>query len=252
MHAHTVGIYATPTPAAPHVAVGIAANTIRKAGLKICKHLATTHGRPIFYNVEDDDISWIIRSVRCTGINNIDLAEVGRKTDTIWSAHRSFSDYRDLAGMTIDAINPRGQFKFCLVTFVGSEDAIAWIGKPDGAIPMNCRIVGCVELFALVAVAQYRPGSIVLAPANAPRVMNDVTPEESKIALQGMTANFGTWSIDEGTKTLTTNIEAASSPNLIGGTQKRIITSLTADELKYTNPASQIGTVDDVVWKRSK
>jgi len=82
--------------------------------------------------------------------------------------------------------------------------------------------------------------------------MNDVTPEESKIALQGMTANFGTWSIDEATETLTTNIEAASSPNLTGGAQKRIITSLTADELKYTNPASQIGTVDDVVWKRSK
>jgi hypothetical protein len=69
--------------------------------------------------------------------------------------------------------------------------------------------------------------------------MNDVTPEESKIAIQGLTANFGTWSIDEATKTLVTNIEAASSPNLTGGSQKRIITSLTADELKYTNPASQ-------------
>src|SRR5215813_10602212 len=82
--------------------------------------------------------------------------------------------------------------------------------------------------------------------------MNDVTPAESKVAMQGMTANFGTWSIDEATKTLTTNVEAASSPNLTGGSQKRIITSLTADELRYTNPASQIGTVDDVVWKRSK
>ena len=81
--------------------------------------------------------------------------------------------------------------------------------------------------------------------------MNDVTPEESKIAMRGMTANFGIWSIDEAIKTLTTNIEAASSPNLTGGAQKRIITSLTAGELKYTNPASHIGTVDDVVWKRS-
>jgi Lipocalin-like domain len=82
--------------------------------------------------------------------------------------------------------------------------------------------------------------------------MNQVTAEEGKAAIQGMTANYGTWSIDETTKTLTTNIEAASSPNLTGGTQKRIITTLTADELKYTNPASQIGTVDDVVWKRTK
>jgi hypothetical protein len=89
-------------------------------------------------------------------------------------------------------------------------------------------------------------------PKFASNNMNDVTPAESKIAIQGMTANFGTWSIDEATKTLTTNIEASSSPNLTGGSQKRIISSLTADELKYTNPASQIGTVDDGVWKRSK
>ena len=82
--------------------------------------------------------------------------------------------------------------------------------------------------------------------------MNDVTAEESKAAVQGMTANYGTWSIDEVTKTLTTNIEGASSPNLTGGTQKRIISSITTDELKYTNPASQIGTVDDVVWRRMK
>ena len=89
-------------------------------------------------------------------------------------------------------------------------------------------------------------------PKFASNNLNDVTAAESKAAIQGMTANFGTWSIDEATKTLTTNIEAASSTNLTGGTQKRIITSLTADELKYTNPASQIGTVDDVVWRRTK
>jgi hypothetical protein len=34
--------------------------------------------------------------------------------------------------------------------------------------------------------------------------------------------------------------------------QKRIITSLTADELKYTNPATTTGTSSDVVWRRAK
>ena len=82
--------------------------------------------------------------------------------------------------------------------------------------------------------------------------LNQSTAEEAKAAIQGMTANYGTWSVDEATKTITTNIEAASFPNLVGGTQKRIISSITADELKYTNPASLIGTVDDVVWKRAK
>jgi hypothetical protein len=55
-------------------------------------------------------------------------------------------------------------------------------------------------------------------PKFASNNMNQVT---AKAATQRMTANYGTWSID-------------------------------ADELKYTNPASQIGSVDDVVWKRAK
>ena len=79
---------------------------------------------------------------------------------------------------------------------------------------------------------------------------NQASAEEAKAAIQGMTAHYGTWSIDEATKTLTTNIEAGSVPNLNGATQKRIISSITVDELRYTNPASQIGTVDEVTWKR--
>ena len=67
-------------------------------------------------------------------------------------------------------------------------------------------------------------------PKFASNNMNEVTAEESKAAIQGMTANYGTWSIDEATKTLTTNIEASSSPNLNGGAQKRIISSLSADD----------------------
>jgi len=89
-------------------------------------------------------------------------------------------------------------------------------------------------------------------PKFASNNLNEVTAEEGKAAIQGMTANYGTWMIDEASKTLTTNIEASSSPNLNGGTQKRIISSLSSDELKYTNPASQIGTVDVVVWRRAK
>jgi Lipocalin-like domain len=81
---------------------------------------------------------------------------------------------------------------------------------------------------------------------------SQASAEEAKAAIQGMTAHFGTWSIDEATKTFTTNIEAGSVPNLNGSAQKRIISSITADELRYTNPASQIGTVDEVIWRRAK
>lgn len=81
---------------------------------------------------------------------------------------------------------------------------------------------------------------------------NQGTAEENTAAFQGSTAHYGTYSVDEATKTITTNIEAASFPNLKGESQKRVISSVTADELRYTNIASAIGTVDEVVWKRAK
>jgi hypothetical protein len=70
---------------------------------------------------------------------------------------------------------------------------------------------------------------------------NQVTAEEAKAAIQGMTANYGTWSIDEATKTLTTNIEGSSSPNLNGGTQKRIISSSGRIEIHKPRLADRVG-----------
>jgi Lipocalin-like domain len=82
--------------------------------------------------------------------------------------------------------------------------------------------------------------------------VNQGTAEENKAVVQGIIANIGTWSVDEASKTITTTIEAGSFPNLNGNSQKRIISSLTAEELKYTNPASTTGTVAEAVWRRAK
>ena len=89
-------------------------------------------------------------------------------------------------------------------------------------------------------------------PKFAANNINQGTAEENKAVLQGSIAYYGTWAVDEASKTLTTNVEAATYPNLNGATQKRTITSLTADELKYTNPATTAGTSSDVVWRRAK
>jgi hypothetical protein len=98
--------------------------------------------------------------------------------------------------------------------------------------------------------------SFLISRASIPKFaagnVNQGTAEENKAVVQGMIAYFGTWSVDEASKMLTTNIEAGSFPNLNGGNQKRIITSLTADELKYTNSATTAGTSSDVVWRRAK
>jgi Lipocalin-like domain len=78
------------------------------------------------------------------------------------------------------------------------------------------------------------------------------TAEEGKAVAQGMIAFYGTYTINESDKTLTTRIEGSSYPNLVGSEQKRIITSLTQDELRYINPTTSTGTKAESVWRRAK
>jgi hypothetical protein len=78
------------------------------------------------------------------------------------------------------------------------------------------------------------------------------TPEENKAVVQGSITYFGTYSLNEADSTLTLHIERSSFPNWNGSDQKRMITSLTADELKYTNPAASVGGAAELAWKRVK
>ena len=79
------------------------------------------------------------------------------------------------------------------------------------------------------------------------------TPEEYKGVVQGSIAYFGTYTVNEADKVITAQIEGSTFPNAMGGPdQKRIITSLTADELKFTNPASTSGATLELVWKRAR
>jgi len=78
------------------------------------------------------------------------------------------------------------------------------------------------------------------------------TPEEYKAVVQGSLAYFGIYSVDEADKVISVLVEGSTFANMIGEPdQKRIVTSLTADELKFTNPAGASGATD-LVWKRAK
>lgn len=78
------------------------------------------------------------------------------------------------------------------------------------------------------------------------------TPEEYKAVVQGSLAYFGTYSVNEADKVISVQIEGSTFANMIGGPDgKRIITSLSADELKFTNPGGTSGATE-LVWKRAK
>jgi hypothetical protein len=68
----------------------------------------------------------------------------------------------------------------------------------------------------------------------------------------GVLAYTGTYTVDENTKTIHANIETSTFPNLVGApNQRRIITSITADEMKFTNPRTASGLTLEIVWKRA-
>jgi hypothetical protein len=69
--------------------------------------------------------------------------------------------------------------------------------------------------------------------------------------VQGTTAQFGTWSVDEASKTLVLSIEGNMYPNLVGTESKRTAT-VTGDELKLSNPAPGAGGRSETVLKRVK
>ena len=99
--------------------------------------------------------------------------------------------------------------------------------------------------------------ALVITRADLPKFASNSrdlgTPEENKAVVQGSIAYFGTYSVNEADKVITPQIEGSTFANLIGrADQKRIITSLTADELKFTNPATPSGATLQLVWKRAK
>ena len=89
-------------------------------------------------------------------------------------------------------------------------------------------------------------------PKFASNSRDQATPEEYKAVVQGSLAYFGTYSVNEADKVITAKIEGSTFPNQVGADDRRIITSLTADELKFTNPGGTSGATLELVWKRAE
>ena len=77
-------------------------------------------------------------------------------------------------------------------------------------------------------------------------------PEEVGGLIPESIAYYGTYTVNEEEKVIILHLEASTFPNLVGTDQKRIITSLTANELRYSNPAAMPGVQVHQVWKRGE
>jgi hypothetical protein len=73
---------------------------------------------------------------------------------------------------------------------------------------------------------------------------------ESRIFGAKVFCMFGGYTVDEAAKTLITRAEGSSIGKLVGMPQRRLIATLTADELVYINPSTAGGTRAEVKWAR--
>ena len=65
-------------------------------------------------------------------------------------------------------------------------------------------------------------------------------------------AYYGTYTVNEDVTVISLHLDASTFPNQVGTDQKRTITSLTANELKYSSPAAISGVQVHQVWKRAE
>jgi hypothetical protein len=77
-----------------------------------------------------------------------------------------------------------------------------------------------------------------------------IVGSESRVFGAKVFCAFGTYQVDDAGKVLITRIEACSASKFNGTVQNRAILSLTADELRYSNPITVSGATAEVLWKR--
>ena len=99
---------------------------------------------------------------------------------------------------------------------------------PFGETPKGILIFTADGRFAQIHVA-----------GDVPRIASNNrltgTPEEYAEIMRRSLSVFGTWTVDEASKTVTYNIVSSSFPNWQGETQTRAIDKLTSDEFVNTN-----------------
>lgn len=78
------------------------------------------------------------------------------------------------------------------------------------------------------------------------------TPDENKAVVSKSIAMIGDYSVNASDKTLTFKVDSATFPNWNGTEQKRLLSPLEGDVLKYVTPTASSGGVGTVTWRRVK
>jgi hypothetical protein len=118
-------------------------------------------------------------------------------------------------------------------------------GEPFGPSPKGAIIFSSDGHFSLFQ-----------SRAEIPKIASNdrakATAEEAQAIVASTIAYYGAYAIDETSKVMSVTLEASTFANVAAiPNQKRTITALTGDELKFDNPRTPSGMTLTTVWKRA-
>ena len=92
---------------------------------------------------------------------------------------------------------------------------------------------------------------LMMASADNSRIASNDRSMEDGLIVESI-AYYGTYTVNEEVNVISLHLDASTFPNQVGTDQKRNITSLTANQLKYSSPANNSGDQVHEVWKRAQ
>jgi Lipocalin-like domain len=122
-----------------------------------------------------------------------------------------------------------------------------------GANPRGINVFDPNGRFFLMVAS---PDLLMVASADNSKIVSNGPSKSNSEKVGGMIAEsiayYGTYTVNETEKVVILHLEASTFPNQVGTDQKRTITSLTANELKYSSPAAIPGAQVHQAWKRAE
>jgi len=130
-----------------------------------------------------------------------------------------------------------------LVSVIDQQDGSKL--EPFGPNPKGAMILTSIGTFSLVIT---KPDVAKFASNNR----TTGTEAENKAAVGGSIAYFGSYTVDEATKTVNLHLDGSTFPNWVGNDQKRIA-EVSGDQLRWKNPTTSLGSgTATLTWKRVK
>src|SRR5580704_10632465 len=170
--AHAVLVRIAPTHGAPNTPGGVTAYPVGNAGLgHVRKDFVVPHLSHLNIQVEHADMRRVIRPVRETGIDDIELLLVRREGNAV-GLHEVIDDNPDVTGFRVDPVDVvLFLLRLGFDALIIAADAVDGIGEPDRTVGSDNRVVRRVQFLAIVLVGDDGDRAVQFGPGDPSAAM---------------------------------------------------------------------------------